>query len=242
MKKSKKISVIFSGAILVILGFYAGGFFSLLNHPAPLMAFWYFLLFLSGPLCIVSGIGLFFFKKWAWKLAVFSYKILLLHAIYYNIFIYAFAIGYVGRSKPHLFSIKNIIYYFQYAGPLLVPLLLILIPIFFIVLLNSSKEEFGIETAKINNMGFRKRLISGIKNNAVFFTIIILILIFGTVFVKYANKRLMIRQVCKGKCNTGPIPGPLVNVDKTCYKKCVEDGYSQISHFEDWMHKMHVHY
>jgi hypothetical protein len=65
--------------------------------------------------------------------------VVLIILVSYTIWLYIFTISYVGRGKPHLFSIRNIIYFFQYGSSELVTLL-ILIPIFFIIILYLSKK------------------------------------------------------------------------------------------------------
>ncbi len=240
----KKILAVFGGIVLVILGVCALGFCIIFNNNVvlPIILLWYFLLFLSGILFVISGVGLFFFKKWAWKGALLSYKIVLLHIILANILMYSLIIGYVGRAKPWLFSISNIIYYLRHPTDYSLLLSMTLIPVFFIFILNLVREEFGIVLVNLNKTKPKEKFIRLVKNNEILLIALTLILIFGSVFVKYFNRRMMVNQVCFGKCNLGPVPGPLVNIDNACYKKCIENGYSKIFKHAEWLREMNVKY
>lgn len=109
-----------------------------------------------------------------------------------------------------------------------------------LLFLADSKEEFAIAATQINTIGFNIKPINVINNNIIIWFIIISIFMVGIVSVEYFKRRSTIRQVCTGKCNTSPIPGPIIRIDEICYKECIRDGYSQILWFEEWSEKMHI--
>lgn len=83
----KKILIRFCGAMLIISGFFLIFFLFLSKFVAapPLASTerWYFVLRLSIPLFMISGVALFSFKEWARKLAIVSCIIALFHLVFF---------------------------------------------------------------------------------------------------------------------------------------------------------------
>jgi len=104
---------------------------------------WYGLLMLSSPLLIVSGIRLFSFKKAARKLALFSYGIVLLNAFIINVFGYVLALKLSGTGRnTNPYHLANIKAYFG-TDVWSIPIIFLLMPLFFICILFFSKEQFN---------------------------------------------------------------------------------------------------
>lgn len=134
----KKILIIFAGVLLIISGLFMLLF---LLSPRPL-GIYPILSVISSPILIFSGLKLFSFKKTGQKLAILSYGIVLLQALYYNItgYLLALYLSYSG-DKPNPYSITNIIDYFR-TGVAIIPIIPFIIAIFFITVLAFSKEQF----------------------------------------------------------------------------------------------------
>jgi hypothetical protein len=132
--------IVTSGLILILLGLGA-----LLCGPGvtgDYIGWWHLFVFLSGPLFIITGASLFTFKEWARRLAIFSYSIILLHVLFFNILCYYF-VFYLGYYRPETkhWDIRNIIVYLQ-TGQWLFPFTCLLITVLIIWLLFACKNKF----------------------------------------------------------------------------------------------------
>ena len=128
----KKAFCIVSGVILIVTGS-AGLFIAVTGSGSGL--------FFIGPILIVAGGWLFSFKRAAWKLALFTYGILLLYLTYLNVTGYAIALYMSGSGpRPQFFSIGNVVSYLQTGIGILFQGLWLICACFFCVLLTSRRD------------------------------------------------------------------------------------------------------
>lgn len=149
--KLKKIPIRAGSVILILIGF--AGLFQYSpvgwkGFSSPLESI-SFILFLLSLFSIISGMGLFFLKKWARSLAIDVYVIMLFLSTLFNIYMYWFSGKYGQGLEFNFFSNKSIKYglmYFlaliRYPGISTIPVILVPISIYFIIILFLSKEQF----------------------------------------------------------------------------------------------------
>ena len=101
------------------------------------------LLIVSLALFVIPGLRIFSFKESARKLAIFAYGLLIAAAGYYNYICCGLALYLPPASKAArpLFSLANLKIYFSSTG-WIYPAGIFIIPLFFIIILLVSKEEF----------------------------------------------------------------------------------------------------
>ena len=121
--------IVFGFAIMWFLFLSAMGF----SSGGPAKERWHFVISLSVPLFIISGIALFSFKEWARKLAIVSYVVALSHLIFDYVECY-YRIAIFFKHKFNFFGETG---FFENTN-----LIGILIFSFFLAVLFLSKEQF----------------------------------------------------------------------------------------------------
>lgn len=122
-----------SGAMLIIMAFLTLVFLFMaklsFSPPGVATEKWYYILKLSIPLYMISGIALFTFTEWSIKLAIVSYAVALSHIVFTYVETYRFAMFY--KEKFELFG---------GAGPII--FIILIIALFFITRLFLLRGQF----------------------------------------------------------------------------------------------------